>query len=57
VSGEEAAAIAAAIEEFERDTAPAPAPRPEPAAPASGWVRAARLEAVGLNLDAHPRPR
>lgn len=41
---EEAAAIAAAIEGFLRDTAPAP----EPAGPAtSPWTRAARFEAAG----------
>lgn len=40
---EEAAAVVAAIERFVADTTPAPAPPPpEP----SGWVRAARLEAV-----------
>jgi hypothetical protein len=33
----------AAVEQFLRDTAPPPAP-PEP--PQSGWLRAARLEAV-----------
>lgn len=44
-SPEEAAAIAAAIEQFLRDTAPPPAPadtRP------SRWVQAARREAVDL---------
>ena len=45
---EEAAAVVAAIEQFLRDTAP-------PAAPADetppGWVRAARLEAVGREPD------
>jgi hypothetical protein len=40
---EEAAAVMAAVEQFLRDTAPPPAP-PEP--PQSGWLRAARLEAV-----------
>ena len=40
---EEAAAVVAAVERFLRDTAPPPAPAPEPP---SGWVRAARLEAV-----------
>src|SRR3954452_16641381 len=46
---EEAAAVVAAIEQFLRDTAPplAPAePAPDP------WLRAARLEAVGLDPDA-----
>jgi hypothetical protein len=40
---EEAAAVMAAVEQFLRDTAPPPAPA-EPRE--SGWVRAARLEAV-----------
>jgi hypothetical protein len=44
-SPEEAAAVMAAIEQFLRDTAPPVAP-PEPAP--SGWVQAARLEAVQL---------
>ncbi|MEA2291648.1 MAG: hypothetical protein QOF17_668 [Solirubrobacteraceae bacterium] len=40
---EEAAAVMAAVEQFLRDTASPPAP----AAPAvSGWLRAARREAV-----------
>jgi len=44
-SPEEAAAIAAAIEQFLRDTAPSP----ERARPSgSGWLRAARLEGVHL---------
>ena len=50
-SPEEAAAVVAAIEQFLRDTTP-------PAAPVgdreSGWVRAARLEAVGLDADTPP---
>ena len=46
---EEAAAIAAAIEQFLRDTAPPPA-ADEPAL--SGWQRAALLEGVGLPGDA-----
>jgi hypothetical protein len=41
-SPEEAAAVMAAVERFLRDHAPPPAP-PEPA---SGWMQAARLEAV-----------
>jgi hypothetical protein len=42
-SPEEAAAVVAAVERFMRDTAPTPAP----AAPRlSGWLEAARLEAV-----------
>ena len=45
---EEAAAIAAAIEQFLRDTAPAPAPSAEPADP---WLRAALFEGVGLRAD------
>ena len=50
---EEAAAVMAAVEQFMRDTAPPPAP----AAPAvSGWVRAARLEAVGGWPDAGAPP-
>jgi hypothetical protein len=43
-SPEEAAAVVAAIEQFLRETAPLRAPTPQRA---SGWVRAARLEAVG----------
>jgi hypothetical protein len=50
-SPEEAAAVIAAIEQFLRDTAPPPAP-PEP--PENPWVRAARLEAVGLDPGAPP---
>jgi hypothetical protein len=42
-SPEEAAAIAAAIEQFLRDTAPAPAP----AARMDPWMRAGLLEATG----------
>jgi hypothetical protein len=48
---EEAAAVVAAIEQFLRDTAPRAAPvepAPDP------WLRAARLEAVGLDPDAPP---
>ena len=45
-SPEEAAAIAAAIEQFLRDTAPAPAAESEPA---GGWLRAAMLEGVGAD--------
>jgi hypothetical protein len=48
-SPEEAAAISAAIEQFLRDTAPAPS---TDAQPVSGWLRAARFEAVGLSADA-----
>jgi len=42
-SPEEAAAAVAALERFMRETAPTPAPAPPPV---SGWVQAARLEAV-----------
>ena len=42
-SPEEAAAVVAALERFMRDTAPTPAP---PAPRLSGWLEAARLEAV-----------
>jgi hypothetical protein len=42
-SAEEAAAVVAAVERFMRDTAPTAAPAPPPV---SGWVRAARAEAV-----------
>jgi len=45
-SPEEAAAIAAAIEQFLKDTAPRPRP-PQPAI--SPWVRAALLENAGLD--------
>ena len=40
---EEAAAVMAAVEQFLRDTAPPPAPPPDTP---SGWLCAARLEAV-----------
>ena len=43
---EEAAAIAAAIEQFLRDTAPAPSPRP---ARTSRWLRAGLLEGTGVD--------
>jgi len=50
---EEAAAIAAAIEGFLRDTAPAPAP---PAGPSvSRWARVATFESAGLPGD-RPSP-
>jgi hypothetical protein len=47
-SPEEAAAIAAAIEQFLRDTAPAPAPSAERLNP---WLRAGMFEAAGLDRD------
>jgi hypothetical protein len=43
-SPDEAAAIAAAIEQFLRDTAPPPAP---PAPTVNPWLRAALFEGVG----------
>jgi hypothetical protein len=49
-SPEEAAAIAAAIEQFLRDTAPAP----DAEAPTSDWQRAGLLEAVGLDPATPP---
>jgi hypothetical protein len=49
-SPEETAAIAAAIEQFLRDTAPAPDTEPE----VSDWQRAGLLEAVGLDPGAPP---
>lgn len=48
----EAAAIAVAIEQFRRDTAPA-APAPEPKV--NAWQRAALLEGTGREPDA-PSP-
>ena len=47
-SPEEAAAIAAAIEQFLRDTAPAPAAEPEAT---GGWLLAAMREGVGADTD------
>jgi hypothetical protein len=47
-SPEEAAAIAAAIEQFLRDTAPPPAPA---GARASPWLRAALFEGAGLDCE------
>jgi hypothetical protein len=49
-SPEEAAAIAAAIEQFLRDTAPPP----EPAERLSAWTRAGLREAVGMPVEAQP---
>ena len=48
-SPEEAAAIAAAIEQFLRDTAPPPQGE---GASFNPWTRAALYEAVGLDADA-----
>ena len=50
-SPEEAAAIAAAIEQFLRDTAPAPAAEPA----ISRWLRAGLFEGAGLD-PAGPSP-
>jgi hypothetical protein len=50
-SAEEAAAVVAAVERFMRDTAPTPAPPP---ARLSGWVQAARLEAVDREPQREP---
>ena len=50
-SPEEAAAIAVAIEQFLRDTAPPAAPEPAP----SPWLEAALRENVGLD-HAAPSP-
>ena len=47
----EAAAIAAAIEQFLRDTAPAPRPETTQMSP---WLRAGLMEGVGLPADAPP---
>jgi hypothetical protein len=49
---EEAAAIAAAIEQFLRDTAPAP--RSEDPDQISPWLRAGLMEGIGLSADATP---
>jgi hypothetical protein len=51
-SPEEAAAIAAAIEQFLRDTAPVPVAGGEPLSP---WLRAALFESAGLD-PAGPSP-
>jgi hypothetical protein len=50
-SPEEAAAIAAAIEQFLRDTAPPPQPKEEGMNP---WLRAGLMEGIGLPADATP---
>jgi hypothetical protein len=47
----EAAAVVAALERFMRDTAPTPAP---PTERPSGWVQAARLEAVARDPRREP---
>ena len=47
----EAAAIAAAIEQFLRDTAPAPQPKETTMNP---WLRAGLMEGIGLSADATP---
>jgi hypothetical protein len=47
----EAAAIAAAIEQFLRDTAPAPQQDTEQVNP---WLRAGLMEGIGLPADAAP---
>jgi len=52
-SPEEAAAVVAALERFMRETAPIAAPEPPPV---SGWVRAARLEAVERAPGHEPWP-
>jgi hypothetical protein len=49
---DEAAAIAAAIEQFLRDTVPAPSPASDAMNP---WLRAALYEGVGYPADA-PQP-
>ena len=49
---EEAAAIAAAIEQFLRDTAPAPAPESDAMNP---WLRAGLYEGAGYPADT-PQP-
>ena len=51
-SPEEAAAIAAAIEQFLRDTAPPPKDEGPSISP---WARAALYEAVGLDPEASPQ--
>jgi hypothetical protein len=50
-SPEEAAAIAAAIEQFLRDTAPPLQPAEEGMNP---WLRAGLMEGIGLPADATP---
>jgi hypothetical protein len=48
---QEAAAVVAALERFARDPA---APASAPAASTSGWLRAARIEAVSRDPGAAP---
>jgi hypothetical protein len=50
-SPSEAAAIAAAIEQFLRDTAPAAQPETDTMNP---WLRAGLMEGIGLPADATP---
>jgi hypothetical protein len=50
-SPEEAAAIAAAIEQFLRDTAPPPAPESTGMSP---WLRAGLMEGIGLPAESTP---
>jgi hypothetical protein len=47
----EAAAIAAAIEQFLRDTAPAPRQEKDEISP---WLKAGLMEGIGLPADAAP---
>jgi hypothetical protein len=47
----EAAAIAAAIEQFLRDTAPAAHQEPKELSP---WLKAGLMEGIGLAADAAP---
>ena len=50
-SPEEAAAVAAAIEQFLRDTTPVAQPKEEAMNP---WLRAGLMEGIGLSADATP---
>ena len=50
-SPSEAAAIAAAIEQFLRDTAPPPREEKETISP---WLRAGLMEGIGVPADATP---
>ena len=47
----EAAAIAAAIEQFLRDTTPVTQPKEDTMNP---WLRAGLMEGIGLSADANP---